>query len=234
MSSPKKNTVNPKDLRQQKIDSLIERNPCPLCRSRKMPLCLCRGGSGGGGGSDSSEKDASQSDNAQLSGNYRSLTSLFLNSDIWKESPEHDLVYKLAPPFGLFSIAIDVGGLKLTFEGSKSLNYEDRQKFDAFYARIKAEFNSFKQALLDLGIKTDANMSHKGDTLIITIPDSNQFGVFIERLMNVGLLPKHASQLASIQKMIDNHPDTSHPSSYKTPNPFDISKGPRPSKDTGS
>ncbi|WP_367607774.1 hypothetical protein [Legionella sp. W05-934-2] len=80
------------------------------------------------------------------------------------------------------------------------------------------------------------SFSREEDNLKINIPDPNLYDQFVTRLLNKNLMPDNnhnadliyksnsaAKQNIDVKETVD--------SSYKSPNPFDISKGPTPSDD---
>lgn len=221
MNKSKKKEDNIDLEKQEKIEKLINANPCPICRSRKMLICLCR--SGGGGGSD----ESSNPNTTEVLSNQEgvSLVSILENSKVWKESKENDLEFNSAVTTDLFSVAIDISSLKLTFKGLKSLSYEDKQKLNEFYKRIEQELNDFKDELAKHGIKSDISFINDGDTLTITLPNKEQFDIFVVRLMNAGLIPKNESYT---QSMFNTAMTSTKSTPYQSPNPFDISRGPLP------
>jgi len=137
--------------------------------------------------------------------------------DQWKDAlkPQaHAMRFEL----GSLDIQSDqVSGI-LIFTAKNGLSKEELESIKKVFNMIKAEFDEFKESLQEKGISTHSFIcTLKENELTIKIPNPKYYAEFIQRLAEKNLLPSP-----------NMHKQDSHDSRYKTPTPFDISKGPKP------
>ncbi|QBR84773.1 hypothetical protein E3983_10660 [Legionella israelensis] len=206
-------------------------NPCGNCRAAGLPICKGHGGGGGAGGNEAKDENASK-DNAPTPKNVpsnievKALSSYLENSEVWNS--DDDFLYNFNNDLAVFSIELDLAKGVIHFQGNESLSANDKKDLNELYDKIEDELKRFT----DEADAQNISFSRKGDNLKINIPDPKLYDQFVTRLLNKNLIPDNnynadldykinpdAERKVDVNKIAD--------SSYKLPNPFDISKGPR-------
>lgn len=213
-------------------------NPCGMCRAAGLPICKGHGGGGGGGasGGDEAKDENATKDNAPTPKNVpsnvevKTLSSYLEDSKVWNS--DDDFLYDFNNNLAVFSIELNsVKGL-IHFQGNEFLSDDDKKDLNELYDRIEDELKMFADEVNAQNI----GFSRDGNNLKISIPEPKLYDQFVTRLLNKNLIPdnnynadivKHANQVIE-QKLNANEKADS---SYQSPNPFDISKGPTPSDD---
>lgn len=216
---------NKKDERSKSIAS----NPCGMCRAFGLPICL---GHGGGSGSGEDKEEYSNKDKI-LTPKYEPATiktkTLFLeleNSEIW--SLENDFQYQFNETLALCSIELDLASGLIHFRGKEFLAVNDKMDLDKLYDQIEVMLKQFTDAVN----APDIGITRSGNDLIIRIPDRNLYDQFVIALLNNNLIPNNNYKSGQAYQTNQNAEQIGESASaYKSPNPFDISRGPRPVND---
>ena len=117
-----------------------------------------------------------------------------------------------------------VYNLCLTFRGGSNLSKEEMAWLKDYFSAIQSEFDAFKDELQDNHISTEGFTAIiENKQLTIQIPNQKYYELFMVRLMNQNLLPS-----PNMRQQKTKEDDVVTQSSYRSPNPFDISQGPRP------
>ncbi|KTD23113.1 hypothetical protein [Legionella israelensis] len=204
-------------------------NPCGKCRAAGLPICK---GHGGGAGGDEAKDENASKDNAPTPKNVpsnievKALSSYLENSEVWNS--DDDFLYNFNNDLAVFSIELDLAKGVIHFQGNESLSANDKKDLNELYDKIEDELKMFT----DEADAQNISFSRKEDNLKINIPDPKLYDQFVTRLLNKNLIPDNnynadldykinpdAERKVDVNKIAD--------SSYKLPNPFDISKGPR-------
>ncbi|CZL27347.1 hypothetical protein [Legionella pneumophila] len=220
--------------RRDERSKALENNPCGVCRASGLPICKGHGG-GAGGGSDEAKDENSQKDSAPTPKyvptniEVKALSSYLENSEVWNSN--EDFLYNFNNDLAVFSIELDSARGVIHFRGNESLSAIDEKDLNELYDKIEDELKAFTHEVNAQNI----SISRKGNDLKISIPDPNLYDQFVTRLLNKNLIPNNnynadlnykANQNA--EQKVD---EKEAAASYKSPNPFDISKGPRPASD---
>ncbi|MGQ3889667.1 hypothetical protein ACQUW5_11610 [Legionella sp. CNM-1927-20] len=237
--------IEDKSRKQDARIKAIENNPCSLCKALGLPICRGHGGGGSTGG-DSSGSDSGDSYeiedipslNLKPSLVEGMLLSSFLEaSEVWHESPEEDLLYLFNNDLALLSLSLDLSQGLITFKENKLLNTDEQKDLAILYDAINNEFKQFKKELSAQNIKLNATLIRENNKLTITIPiipNSKHYDAFIARLIDKNLIPtkKRELELERTTKKQEILPDQDiRAEAYKSPTPFDISRGPKPTTD---
>lgn len=233
------------DIQKDERAKAVDRNPCSMCRALGMPTCKGHGGGGGGGGSSSDTADAKSSGASAtsisfdgLTGTSTSIEDSLSQNPAWTQSNQLELTFLFAHPNALLSIKLDMGQGRLTFSGDKDLTRDQRVVLGGFFKAIELELNDFKKELSKKGIDTDSiKIAHEGNNLTIKIPTPKYYDAFVQRLINKNLLPTLTPELSqekrresAADKSLVGQESAEQTSRSTAPNPFDIRKGPQPTK----
>lgn len=217
---------NRRDERSKALDS----NPCGMCRAAGLPIC--RGHGGGAGGGNEAKDENSPKDNAPTPKyvptniEVKALSSYLEDSEVWNS--DEDFLYNFNNDLAVFSIELDSARGLIHFQGNESLSANDKKDLNELYDKIEDELKKFTDEVNEQNI----SISRKGNDLKISIPDPSLYDQFVTRLLNKNLIPNNnykadldykANQNAE-QKVDEKEASAS----YKSPNPFDISSGPKP------
>ncbi|STX49987.1 Uncharacterised protein [Legionella busanensis] len=224
----------------------IENNPCNMCRVLGLSSCQGHGGGGGGGGSGNEDKLSGRDpgdlyeNESPLSLNLKPsliegmLLSSFLEaSEIWHESLEEDLLYLYKNDLALVFLSLNLSQGLITFQENKLLDTDEQKDLATLYDAINNEFKQFRKELSDQNIKLNATLIRVDNKLSISFrgDSSKYYDAFVTRLMDKNLIPTKKVELdlaQTAQKQEVFLPQDSKADAYKSPNPFDISRGPRP------
>ncbi|MGQ3887824.1 hypothetical protein ACQUW5_02185 [Legionella sp. CNM-1927-20] len=240
-----------KEKRKDERANALDSNPCSMCRAMGSTVCKGHGGGGGGGGGNKGE--TSQKDNAPTPEfkptnlEVRALSSYLEQSEVWQT--EDDFLYNFNSDFAVFSMALDLGKGLIHVKADESLEDKDEKDLNELYDKIEEELKLFTQEVKAQNI----NVSRKGNDLKISIPDQKLYDQFVTKLLNKNLVPNnnYNADLTYKANPVTNqkvdlaykaNPVTNQKvdvkeaadATYKSPNPFDISKGPRPKNDLES
>ncbi|HHY1453248.1 TPA: hypothetical protein ACV1OQ_000301 [Legionella pneumophila] len=229
-AEPKSKKENKRDERSKALDS----NPCGMCRAAGLPIC--RGHGRGAGGGNEVKGENSPQDNAPapkyVSTNIevKALSSYLEDSAVW--SSDEDFLYNFNNDLAVFSIKLDSAMGLIYFQGNESLSANDKKDLNELYDKIEDELKMFTDEVNAQNI----SISRKGNDLKISIPDPNLYDQFVTRLLNKNLIPNNnykadldfKTNPDAKQKVVAENEAVA---SYKSPNPFDISKGPRPTSE---
>lgn len=217
---------NRRDERSKALDS----NPCGICRASGLPIC--KGHAGGSGGGDGNKDENSQKDNTPTPKyvptnlEVKALSSYLENSEVWNTN--EDFLYNFNNDLAVFSIELDAARGLIHFKGKESLNTNDKKDLNELYDKVEDELKKFTDEVNAQNI----SISRKGNDLKISIPDPNLYDQFVTRLLNKNLIPDNNYKTDLDYK---TNPDAKQKvdekdaaASYKSPNPFDISSGPKP------
>ncbi|STX50956.1 Uncharacterised protein [Legionella busanensis] len=222
-----------KGKRSEERSNALDSNPCGICRAMGSPICKGHGGGGGGGG----DKGETAQNGSAPTPEYkptnlevRALSSYLEHSEVWQT--EDDFLYNFNNGSAVFSMGLDLAKGLIHFEGDESLDDTDAKDLNELYDKIEEELKLFTQEVKGQNI----SVSRKGNDLKISIPDQKLYDQFVTKLLNKNLIPNNNynadlaykpnplnNQKVDVKDMTD--------STYKSPNPFDISKGPRPTND---
>ncbi|CZG40268.1 Uncharacterised protein [Legionella pneumophila] len=223
--------------RRDERSKALESNPCGMCRAAGLPICKGHGGGGGGGGGGSGDEAKEENSptgptpkNVPSNVEIKTLSSYLENSEVWNS--DEDFLYDFNNDSAVFSIELDSARGLIHFQGNEFLSANDVKDLNELYDRIEDELKMFTDEVNAQNI----SFSREGNNLKINIPDPNLYDQFVTRLLNKNLMPdnnhnadlNYKSNSAAEQKIDVNE---SVDSTYKSPNPFDISKGPTPSDD---
>ncbi|HFL2714587.1 TPA: hypothetical protein ACGWTM_001744 [Legionella pneumophila] len=219
---------NTSENRMDERSNSIKSNPCGICRALGLPICKGHGGGGGGGGADTQNDDAPELSHVPSNIEVITLSSYLENSEVWNYI--EDFKYHFKSELAIFSILLDLGIGLIHFKGNELLNDTDNKDLNALYSTIESEFRNFSQEVH----LQDGSAKRTGNDLKISIPDPKLYDQFVTRLINKNLIPNNNYNVDLANKTNQN-PGLSvygnGPIAYKTPNPFDISRGPKPGTD---
>lgn len=200
------------------LTEAIEKNPCGICRAKRLPMCKCKGGGGGSGGGSEEETYESKAsiNNDNNSATIQALSHIFESSPLWQAVDGGDDCFTLNHPDALFSITLDLSAGSLVITKRPGLSKEELDKLEIYINKIEDEFKSFKTELEDKGIDTSGfKCLHESGCLIIKIPNAQHFDAFIQTLVDKHLLPTDAlgaehvpSQAKSVQESNTGHNHT--------------------------
>lgn len=208
----------------------LENNPCSICRALGLPFCKGHGGGAGGGG-DTAKEASSQNDTtptpqyAPANIKAKSLTSYLENSAVWNSN--EDFLYNFNHEAALFSLELDLAKGFIHFRGHESLSALEKKELNALYDKVENELKAFTQEINSQNF----TILRTGNELKITIPEPGLLDQFITRLIHKNLIPDnnyHADLNSRTKQNGEQKLDEKEAAVYKSPNPFDISKGPRP------
>jgi hypothetical protein len=230
------------------LSLLIDRNPCGICRAFRVPICMGHGSgggsssgggdSGGSGGSNGSSNEANSSapiakaaintfDNSlATTADYSDISSLLqLNN---REFNFEVIIELLAKK--IFSIEnnseLGILTIKCSPALCKLLSEEQKAELKKFIDVIQHEFNDFKtrNGIIDQSYSITLEKDHQDNILSLTIKINNPklYDAFIKHL---------TKNLISIDLPDQEERNRlENPKKSSIPNPFDISRGPRPEK----
>lgn len=225
--SIKMSTKTKKDELSKSIDS----NPCGMCRAFGLPICL---GHGGGGGSDE-DKEEYSNQNKILAPKYKHATikaealSLELeNSEVWSMEKD-DFLYQFNNPLALCAIELDLVRGLIHFRGKELLAANDKMDLNMLYDQIEEMLKKFGAAVN----APDIGVLRSGDDLIIRILNHNLYDQVVIELQKKNLIPNNNYKTGQVYQANQNAELQTHEpaTDYKSPNPFDITNGPRPVND---
>lgn len=210
-----------RDERSKALDS----NPCGMCRAAGSPVCKGHGGSEAK--DENAPKDSSPAPkNVPSNVEAKALSSYFEDSAVWNS--KDDFLYNFNNDLAVFSIELDSAKGLIHFQGNEFLSANDEKDLNELYERIEDELKKFTDEVNAQNISS----SREGNNLKINIPDPKLYDQFVTRLLNKNLIPdnnynadlvKHVNQVVEQKVDVNETAD----SSYQSPNPFDISKGPK-------
>lgn len=245
VSSSTLNIEIKKDLKQE----MVEKNPCPKCRTQGYPICMGHGGGGtGGSSSDASEESPSESKDFSMilsqapnSKTPMDICSLLGLNEDWVRKEDLDAVFTFDNCDALFTMELDMEHGKLSIFGKRGLTYDQYALLGRYLTRIENELNEFKKELLQKGFSPDLidkiTMTREGNVLTIKFPAPGIYDAFVQRLVDKNLLPAKAAPAHDGTKTPDlaGKPsplcsrDSEIPYKSTAPTPFNaISKGLRP------
>ncbi len=215
------------------LTKAIENNPCGICRAKRLPRCMCKGG-GGGGSSDAEDETYEPNDSSKATTDAQTLQGL---NDIFSENPFWEPVYNADDcyiyndPLALFSITLDLSAGSLVFTKRDGLSKEELEQLEKFLDVVESELNSFKAELNANGIDTQAFQCHRGNgNLTIKIPNPTYFDAFVQQLIDKNLLSTDSMQKKHDSNVVNSNESDEQQTQVITstaPTPFDISKGPK-------
>jgi len=222
------------DQNQDKNDPIkesIDNNVCGTCRANGLPPpCQGHGGGGGGGSSGGGNEDRKErTDMYTQTNSSRQIDIAFsylLQNVNWTQESILDRALVFTKPDALLTLKIDGENGVLIFRGNLGLSKDLEKILHEFYKKIINEFDEFKKE----NRMTDKNFVavNSGNTLTLMMPNKKLYDLFVERLIAKNLIATPAN-LTSAQDFQPKREDATKDSrSY--PNPFDISKGPRPKR----
>ncbi|WP_131781994.1 hypothetical protein [Legionella gresilensis] len=236
---PKLENGDRRDAKAKPVETI-----CSMCKALGRTFCQGHGG-GGGGSSDKGklsvrdpgdlyENEGTPSLNLKPSPIEGMLLSSFLEaSEVWHESPEEDLLYGYNNDLALIFLSLNLSQGLITFKENKLLDIDEQKDLATLYDAINNEFKQFKKELSDQNIKLNATLIRVDNKLSISFrgDSSKYYDAFVTRLMDKNLIPAKKVELELAQTAqkqgvflaSDNKADD-----YKSPTPFDISRGPRP------
>ncbi|ASQ46001.1 hypothetical protein clem_07240 [Legionella clemsonensis] len=218
--------------RRDERSKALENNPCGICRASGMPVC--KGHGGGGGGGDEAKDENFNNENAPTPKyvpktiEVKTLSSYLENSEVWNS--EEDFLYHFKNDSAIFSIELDAAKGLIHFQGNELLSADDEKDLNELYDKIEDELNKFTDEVDAQNI----SRSREGDNLRLNIPDPKLklYDQFVTRLLNKNLIPdnNYKTDIAykadqNVELKVD---EKGVATSYKSPNPFDISSGPKP------
>lgn len=218
----------------------IENNPCNTCRAFALPICRGHGGGGGGGGGSGAAGDGDLSAASNIAPDFMLSTDedtiiKALTQGGWTLAEDTDLVFEFDDPFALLTIKLDMESGLLELKGKDDLSPEEQQILDELFDDIENELALFNKELLAKNVQIGPiKIVREPNSLSIRIPDPQYFDAFIQRLMNKNLLPTPAPELQEKDEISQSIPKESleltaqEKNAPTAPNPFDISRGPRP------
>jgi hypothetical protein len=214
---------------QDPLTQAIEKNPCGICRAKRLPTCICKRGGGGSSEEESAEKNDALPTTPHTP-TLAHLNHIFSESPVWQPVPDADDSYTYNDPQGLFSIKLDLGAGSLELTKRPDLSKEELQQLEKLLNMIENAFLSFKSELEAKGIDTQAfQCEHKNGSLIIKIPNPTYFDAFIQRLVDKQLLPTNTinkTHSSASDDSTSQEDSLNQENNTTAPNPFDISKGP--------
>ncbi|MGQ3890274.1 hypothetical protein ACQUW5_14825 [Legionella sp. CNM-1927-20] len=224
-----------KENRNDERSKALDSNPCGICRAMGSPICKGHGGGAGGGGGDKAQDENAQKDSAPTPEykptniEVKVLSSYLEHSDVWNS--EDDFLYHFSNNFAVFSMVLDSAKGLIHCKGNELLNDNGEKDLNELYDKIEEELKTFAHEVKAQNI----SISRRGNDLKISIPDQKLYDQFITKLLNKNLIPNNNYNANLNYKM---NPDAKQKidekeaaASYKSPNPFDISRGPRPTND---
>lgn len=223
-----------KENKRDERSKTLESNPCGICRAQGLPICKGHGGGKGGGGESKEENNAKDKaptpKNVPSNLEVKELSSYLENSAVWHFND--DFQYDFNNDLAIFSIELDSALGLIHFKGNELLNATDEKDLNELYDRVEEELKMFKDEVKSQNI----TFTREGNNLKINIPDPNLYDQFVTRLLNKNLIPDNnynADLVSKANSGADQKVDANKEidSSYKSPNPFDISRGPKPSDD---
>lgn len=212
----------------------LENNPCGICRASGLPICKGHGGGGGGGdsSSDKAKDESSQKDNATTPKyvptniEVKTLSSYLEDSEVWNF--KDDFLYTFKNDLAVFSIELDLAKGSIHFQGNELLSANDEKDLNELYDKIEDELKTFTDEVNAQNI----SFSREGNNLRINIPDPKLYDQFVTRLLNKNLIPDNNYNAAlaykTNQSAAQKVDEKGAAVSYKSPNPLDISSGPKP------
>lgn len=220
---------NKKESKTDERSNAIANNPCGMCRSFGLPVC--KGHGAGGGGGDETKDENSKNNHAPTPNHapatikVKDLSSYLENSEVWNS--EDDFLYKFNKDFALFSIILDSTQGLIHFKAKEFLSANNKKDLNQLYDKIEDELKQF----IDEINAQNISITRKGNDFKISIPDQNLYDQFITRLLNKNLIPDNNYNANLSDKANQNlepkNAEKEATASYKSPNPFDISNGPK-------
>jgi len=226
-------TRSKKENRNDERSKSIDNNPCGMCRAFGLPICKGHGSSGGG---DEAKDESQKNDKAPIPKyvptniEVKGLSSYLENSEVWNS--ENDFLYYFNNDLAVISIVLDSARGLIHFKGNEFLSANSKKDLNELYDKIEDELKKFTD---EINAK-EISISREGNNLKINIPDHILYDQFVTRVLNKNLIPNN-NYYADLNYKANPHFEqkigekNSAYSSYKLPNPFDISKGPRPTSD---
>lgn len=224
---------NKRDERANALDS----NPCGMCRASGLAICKGHGGGGGGSEEDENKDEKASKDNdhtpkyAPSTLEAKALSSYLENSEVWNS--DEDFCYEFNNDLAIFKIHLDSASGFIHFKGNKLINANDGKDLNELYDKIEDELSNFS----DETNAQNITLSREGNNLSINIPNPVLYDQFVTRLLNKNLIPDNnyhtdlaKTNTSSYEQQVEVNEVAE--TSYKSPNPFDISKGPTPSGDS--
>ena len=166
-------------------------NPCGICRANNVPPpCRGHGGGSGGGGSDGGKEDGAKNENSPnqtVSSSTELASYLLQRNDVWSRVPQTEMTFKCENPESLLSIKLDGDKGIISLSGKMGLSADERKDLHLLFKAIIDEFEKFKiqHKITDEKFSATTN----GDNLTIKIPNPKLYDMFVQRLMNLNLIP---------------------------------------------
>lgn len=209
------------------IQVAIENNPCSLCRAFGLPICNGHAPAAGGGSpGGSSHSNANDSQNKSSKSNNVSsqshVASTVTGKDWSRVLTQHNVSFNFEKLNALLTIDNHQDG-KLTLRPRPGLSKEEIELLKEFLSTVQLEFTTFKNQLAAQGLSVkNFTATLKDNTLIIHIPDTKHYNDFISQLLKkVFTAPISPKELKQTEEIVDKR-------NRSLPNPFNISKGPKP------
>lgn len=208
----------------------VDSNPCGICRAFGFPVCKGHGGGGSGETKDENPKKDSASTPKNVPGNIevKALSSYLEESEVWNS--DNDFLYHFHNDLAVFSIVLDSAKGLIHCKGNEFLSANNKKDLKGLYDKIADELNKFTHE----SNAENISLSREGNNLRISIPDHKLYDQFVTRLLNNNLIPNNnynTNLISKANQNVEHKVDEKEAAtSYKSPNPFDISKGPRPTK----
>lgn len=177
------------------------------------------GGASGGGGQESSGSNENQ--NSYSHTNHSNVSHNFINDELMNNLLENEFLENRTINYEAGMLTIESNRLlgNLIFRTNPGVDQYDHNACQELFKLIQHQFNEFKSMLNENRVSiTNFTATLKDNQLSIHIPNPEYFDKFVKLLAQANLL-----SLPSEKQSLTNER-----SSYSLPNPFDISKGPRP------
>jgi hypothetical protein len=212
------------------IKTAVENNACGSCRAMGLPP-PCRGHGGGGSDGEDEKKEtmittSTLTNDVTKSHRIDDPLSYLVKSANWKNITVLDKTLVFTKMDALLSIKIDNENGVLIFRGHRELTKDQEKILKQFFKTISYEFDVFKKqnGIRDNFFVATLNIDN---TLTVNIPDKKLFDLFIKQLIAKNLIAT-PDNLMPAQSVEQKKEGSERKENRPYPNPFDISKGPKP------